>query len=120
MFEKSHQPLLPLPVFFVRLSKGIAWGVLLIAFALFLGMLGYHFFENMSWTDAFLNASMILSGMGQVHELKTQGGKIFAGFYALFSGLLFILVVGVVFGPVVHRFLHHFHVDEQRKAKSHS
>jgi hypothetical protein len=75
-------------------------------------MLGYHSFEQMSWVDAFVNAAMILSGMGPVTTLQTEGGKIFAGCYALFSGIAFITSLGVVFAPAVHRFLHKFHLEE--------
>ena len=75
-------------------------------------MSGYHFFENLPWLDAFVNAAMILSGMGPLANPQTAGGKLFAGCYALYSGLVLILVAGVVFAPVVHRFLHRFHVEE--------
>jgi hypothetical protein len=78
-------------------------------------MAGYQYFEGMGWADSFVNASMILSGMGPMGELKTTGGKIFAGCYALYSGLALILIVGIILGPVVHRFLHKFHVEEQKE-----
>ena len=83
---------------------------LLIALSLWGGMAGYHYFEKMEWIDAFANASMILSGMGPFGELKTSGGKLFAGFYALYSGLALIAVVGILFAPIVHRALHRFHL----------
>ena len=86
-------------------------GAVLIALALLLGMWGYHHFESMSWVDAFANAAMILSGMGPLTPLLTNPGKLFAGCYALFSGLLFIVILGIIFGPLVHRFLHQFHLD---------
>jgi len=82
-----------------------------MAGALGLGMLGYHFFERLPWIDAFANASMILSGMGPLATIQTSEGKIFAGCYALFSGLAFITIVGVIFAPVFHRFLHTFHLE---------
>lgn len=88
--------------------------LLLVAFALGIGMAGYRTFEPMSWVDAFVNAAMILSGMGPVSSLQTDGGKIFAGCYALFSGLAFLTSLGIVFAPVFHRFLHKFHVEESR------
>jgi hypothetical protein len=72
---------------------------------------GYHYFGELSWLDALLNASMILSGMGPVNELRTTAGKLFATFYALFSGVAFITIVGVLFAPVIHRFLHKFHLE---------
>ena len=74
-------------------------------------MLGYHWLEHMRWIDAFANAAMILSGMGPIDPLKTDGGKLFAGLYAIYSGLAVIIIAGVVFAPVVHRFLHRFHLD---------
>jgi hypothetical protein len=75
-----------------------------------MGMAGYHFLEGMDWVDAFVNAAMILSGMGPIGELKTTGGKIFAGCYALYSGLALITIAAITFSPVVHRFLHRFHL----------
>jgi hypothetical protein len=80
-----------------------------------MGMWGYHHFEGMLWVDAFANAAMILSGMGPLSPLATNAGKIFSGFYALFSGLLFILILGIIFAPFVHRFLHKFHLDIEEK-----
>ncbi len=87
----------------------------LVAVALGIGMAGYHFIENMGWVDAFVNAAMILSGMGPVGTLQTDAGKIFAGCYALFSGLVFITVTGIVLAPVAHRALHKFHLESGRK-----
>ena len=83
----------------------------MVAGALGIGMAGYHFIENMGWVDAFVNAAMILSGMGPVATLQTDAGKIFAGCYALFSGLMFITVTGIVLAPVAHRALHKFHLE---------
>lgn len=76
-------------------------------------MCGYHYLENLPWLDSFLNASMILGGMGPVSDLKTDGGKLFAGSYALFSGLIFIVVAGMLFAPLVHRILHRFHFETE-------
>lgn len=78
-------------------------------------MFGYHHFEKMSWIDAYVNAAMILSGMGPVEALHTSEGKLFAGTYALFSGIVFLVVIAIIFAPVVHRFLHQFHMDEDKK-----
>jgi len=110
--EKIHQPIAPRRQFLYRLLKGSTIGVIFIVVALFIGMAGYHYFEHMSWVDAFVNAAMILSGMGPLTPLQTDAGKIFAGFYALFSGLLFIVVMGIIFAPVVHRFFHKMHVED--------
>ena len=85
----------------------------LLAVSLAIGMAGYVAFEQLSWVDAFLNASMLLGGMGPVDPPKTTGGKLFAGFYALYSGLVFIVTAAVLFAPLLHRVLHRFHVDEK-------
>ena len=82
--------------------------------ALLLGIVGYHCTEGLSWLDSLLNASMILGGMGPVSELHTVAGKYFASFYALFSGVIFISSVAVLLGPLVHRFLHKFHLDLEK------
>ena len=87
----------------------MAAGVVIVSLAV--GMCGYHFLEKLPWLDALLNASMILGGMGPVDPLKTDAGKLFASFYALYSGLAIISVAGLLLAPVVHRFLHKFHVD---------
>jgi hypothetical protein len=113
MFEKRHQPLASKKVFFSRLLRALWMGFLLIAAAQGIGMMGYHHFEHMSWLDAFVNAAMILSGMGPLGPLTYTAGKIFAGCYALFSGLTFILVIGIVFSPLVHRLFHAFQVDRK-------
>lgn len=111
MFEKKHQPLLSKKAFFWRLLRGIALGISLVVFGLGVGILGYHYSEKMSWVDAFVNAAMILSGMGPVTTLTTSAGKVFAGLYALFSGLAFIIIVGVIFSPIIHRWFHKFHLN---------
>jgi hypothetical protein len=84
---------------------------LVIVPSLLAGMAGYHYFEGMAWIDAFANASMILSGMGPLAPLQTYGGKLFAGFYALYSGLVLIVAAGVIFAPILHRVLHRFHLE---------
>lgn len=96
---------------FSRFVRTLIWGVIAIMIALGIGMCGYHFLEKMSWVDAFINASMILSGMGPIGSLQTDAGKIFAGLYALFSGLFFIIIVALIFSPLIHRFLYNVHVD---------
>jgi hypothetical protein len=89
-------------------------GLALISLALGTGMLGYHYLEHMPWLDAFLNASMILSGMGPAATLTSSGGKLFAGFYALFSGLAFITIVVIMLSPIIHRFFHKIHLESQQ------
>ena len=110
-FESKRQPLLSRSAFTGRLIASFAASSLIIAVSLLGGMAGYHLFEGMSWIDSFANASMILSGMGPLAPLQTSAGKMFAGFYALYSGLALIVAIGVVFGPIVHRVLHRFHLD---------
>ena len=83
----------------------------IVGLSLFMGMLGYNHYEGLSWTDAFLNAAMLLGGMGPVNTPATHAGKIFAGSYALFAGLIFLVVAGIMVAPVAHRILHTFHVD---------
>ncbi|MGA3141887.1 MAG: hypothetical protein ABSF10_02450 [Verrucomicrobiota bacterium] len=118
MFEHRSQPLLPRRQFYARMARSAAVALLVIAVALGIGMVGYRAFESMSWVDAFVNAAMILSGMGPVSSLQTNGGKIFAGCYALFSGLAFITSIGIVFAPAFHRFLHKFHVEESKREQA--
>lgn len=109
--HRRHKPLPSRSRFYRRLSRNglIALGIL--AASLGLGMAGYHTFEGTSWLDSFLNASMILGGMGQVDPLRTGAGKLFAGCYALFSGIVFLTSAAVLFAPVLHRFQHKLHLD---------
>ena len=118
MYEHRTRPLLPRKVFYQRLARHAAMGIAVIVVSLGIGMVGYHTLEKLPWIDAFLNAAMILSGMGPVATLQTDAGKLFAGCYALYSGLTLIAILGIIFAPVVHRFLHKFHLeDEGRKVK---
>lgn len=114
MYEHRHEPLLPAHLFWARLTRHALAGLLILAAALGAGMAGYQSFEGMAPIDAFLNAAMILSGMGPVAEMHTHQGKLFAGAYALFSGLLFVGLLGLVLAPVLHRFLHKFHIAQRR------
>ncbi len=112
--KKDHIPM-PFHLFMSRLARNLLIGIILIMISLFLGMCGYHYFETMSWVDAYVNAAMILSGMGPVSDLHTESGKIFAGSYALFSGIVFLVIIVIVFAPVFHRFFHKFHMQEENK-----
>jgi hypothetical protein len=114
MFEAHTKPLLPRRIFYRRVVRNFIIGLGFVGFSLGLGMLGYHHFEQMRWLDAFLNAAMILAGMGPVATLQTDAGKLFAGFYALYSGLALVATVGIIFAPVIHRFLHKFHLEDTR------
>jgi hypothetical protein len=115
MYERHHEPLISREEFLRRIVRhgGVAFAVVLAA--LFLGVSGYHWIEGLPWVDAILNAAMILGGMGPVGELHSTAGKLFAAAYALFSGLMFIVVAGVLFAPVIHRFLHKFHLEGDLK-----
>ena len=115
MYENRKQKLLPRRKFFHRMARNSLMGLGLIGSALVIGMTGYWFFEGMNWVDAYLNAAMILSGMGPAEPLKTNGGKLFAGTYALFSGILFLVTMVIIFAPVFHRFFHQFHIAEDSK-----
>ena len=116
MFEHHTQPLLPLAQYLGRLALSILGGLGLIGLSLWGGMAGYHFYERMTWLDAFLNASMILSGMGPLAQPQTVNGKLFAGMYALYSGFVVILASGIIFAPIIHRTLHRFHIDKPHLA----
>ena|SRR5690349_11187145 len=113
MYETYHQRLISRRLFFQRLLNNALVGLAIIIFSLLIGILGYKYTENMSWIDAYVNASMILSGMGPVSELKTVAGKAFAGTYALFSGIVFLIVMAIILAPLFHRFLHKFHGQEK-------
>jgi len=110
-FEKRHESLLPRSKFYFRLVKFALLSLGLITFSLIIGIVGYHFSEGMSWIDAFLNAAMLMGGMGQVSVLHTDAGKIFAGVYALYCGFVLIVSVAVFLAPIFHRFLHWFHLE---------
>jgi hypothetical protein len=97
--------------FLARVARSGLAAFAAIVVSLFAGMAGYHWTEGMPWIDAFVNAAMILSGMGPVGDLHTFGGKIFAGCYALYSGLALITIAAILLAPVVHRFLHRFHIE---------
>jgi len=114
MYEHHKHPLASRKVFAQRLARNGLFGLLLLAFSLGIGIVGYHYLENLSWIDSLLNASMILGGMGPVNPLQTDAGKIFASFYALYSGVVLLASVGVLAAPIFHRFLHHFHLAEDK------
>jgi hypothetical protein len=114
-FERRRQPLLSRRRFADRMLMAIGLWCILAVVGLAIGMAGYAGFEGMSLADSYVNAAMILSGMGPMGELKTTAGKIFAGSYAIFSGLLLIIATGFVLAPIFHRVLHHFHVESQKQ-----
>ena len=109
MYEARKLPPLPRTRFLRRLALHFAFAMALVLGSLLLGMAGYAYFENLPWRDGFLNSAMLLGGMGPVDAPKTDGGKLFAGLYALYAGLVFLIVAGLLLAPVVHRVMHKFH-----------
>jgi hypothetical protein len=114
MYEPHHQKPIPHRYFVRRLILHFIGALSLIFFSLFIGMIGYHYFEKLSWLDAFLNAAMLLGGMGPVDSPQTGGGKLFAGLYALYAGLVFLIAAGLVVAPALHRMLHLFHWEDKK------
>jgi hypothetical protein len=114
MYEHHKQPLASSTVFAQRLTRNGLIGLFLLGFSLGIGILGYHFLESLSWIDSLLNASMILGGMGPVAPLKTDAGKLFASFYAIYSGVILLASVGILITPIFHRFMHHFHLADEK------
>jgi hypothetical protein len=114
-YERSSQAPLTARLFYLRLMRRIARAVVLLAVSLFIGMLGYEHYEHLEWHDAFENACMLLGGMGPVNNPTTNTGKLFAGWYALYAGLVFLVVASIILAPVLHRMLHLFHADERDK-----
>jgi hypothetical protein len=121
MYENKHQALLSRRRFMLRMMRHALLALGFVVGSLALGIAGYRHFEHLSYLDSLLNAAMILGGMGPVGELHTTGGKLFASFYALFSGICFLIIAGVLFAPVIHRFLHKFHLEmaDHGEAASH-
>ena len=112
MYEHKKEPLASNSVFYIRLFKHGCIAGMLIAISLLMGMVGYHYFGHISWIDAFVDAAMILSGMGQVSTLANSSVKLFAGLYAIYSGLLFISIIAIILIPIWHRILHKFHISD--------
>lgn len=108
-YERKRTPPLPVGAFLRRLAFHFAVATAVILGSLAAGMAGYHHWEGLGWSDAFLNASMLLGGEGPLQAPRTQAGKIFAGLYALYSGVVFLVVVGIMLAPLAHRLIHKFH-----------
>ena len=113
MYEHSKVPLLPWEAFLWRLAKHAGLALAVVVFSLGAGMAGYVYFERLSWLDGFLNAAMLLGGMGPVNAPSTAGGKLFAGGFALYAGMIFLIAAAIVIAPAVHRILHRFHWDDR-------
>ncbi len=116
-YEHRSQPLLPRMAFFRRVILHAAISLGVILGSLVIGILGYHFLDGLSWVDSLVNASMILGGMGPVDPLKNPAAKVFASFYALYSGMVFLVAAGLIFAPVFHRLLHRFHLETEPDAE---
>ena len=114
--EHRRQALAPRAVYIRRIGRYVALSGAICFFSLGIGVVGYHATEGLSWLDSLLNASMILGGMGPVDPIRSDAGKWFASFYALFSGMVLLVAVGVLIAPVFHRFLHRFHLEIDEKA----
>ncbi|MCA0429749.1 MAG: hypothetical protein LCH32_04540 [Bacteroidetes bacterium] len=113
-FENKKQKLIPVSHFAYRLGRYGIFAFVLIAFSLLIGMLGYHYIGSTSWLDSFHMASMILTGMGPVVEMKTESAKLFSSFYALYSGVAFLSITAVFFAPIIHRILHYLHIEDEK------
>jgi hypothetical protein len=114
LLERRYQPLISRREFAWRYLRWGTVGAAILITSLAYGVCGYHFLEHIPWLDSLLNASMILGGMGPVDTLHTTAGKLFASFYALYSGLLLISLTGMMLTPMVHRFMHKFHIEEDK------
>ena len=112
LYERHNQALITRRQFILRLLRHFWVSLGLILVSLAIGMAGYHWLEGLAWLDAFLNAAMILGGMGPVAPLQTPAGKLFAGLYALYSGMLLLVAISILLLPVLHRLLHTFHLDD--------
>jgi hypothetical protein len=112
-FEHRRDQLAPVSLYLRRIAGALAIGIGLIIVALSIGIAGYHYIAGFRWIDSLLEASMILGGMGPVKELPNNTAKMFASIYALFSGVIFIALMGIILSPVAHRVLHRFHIDAE-------
>src|SRR2546421_12019324 len=112
-YEHKSEHLAPANVYYRRLIANFLLASSILFVSLAIGVFGYHFWGPATWIDSFHNASMILSGMGPVIEIKTSGGKIFSSFYALFSGVVFITNIGIILAPAIHRLFHRLHLQEK-------
>jgi hypothetical protein len=110
-FEHHRQEILPFPKFIFRFGKYLFFCLILIAFSLLLGVLGYHFFGKLNLLDSFHMSSMILTGMGPVNEMTTNSAKIFSSLYALYSGIAFLSIAAVFLSPIIHRIMHILHFE---------
>lgn len=111
MYERHNERLISRMAFARRMANHSGYAAVLVAVSLAVGMLGYHVFDDLPWTDAFVDASMLLGGMGPVNPLRNSSAKLFAGVFALYAGLVFLVLTGLMLAPVFHRVLHAFHAE---------
>jgi uncharacterized membrane protein len=111
MYEKYSQPIISRRAFAIRVGRQALWALLFIAVSLAIGMAGYAYFGHLAPVDAFLNAAMILGGMGPVDPLHDDAAKVFAGLYAIYCGVVFLVIAGLILAPFLHRVLHRLHID---------
>ena len=114
-YEHRTQPLISREKFAYRLWKHFLIASCVVLVSLLIGMFGYHYLARFAWIDSFLNAAMLLGGMGPVGDIPTQSGKLFAGLYALYAGLVLIAAAAVLLTPVLHRVMHRLHLEDDRK-----
>lgn len=112
-FEHRHQPLAPRQKFVRRIAVAALLAIAALTLWMVVGLVGYHYIAGLAWVDAFLNAAMIVGGMGPVDVLTSDSAKMFAGLYAIFSGVIFLVAFGLLIAPVFHRFLHRFHLESK-------
>jgi len=113
MYEHRSEPLLPRRLFFLRLVWHSVLALGIIVVSLLIGIIGYHFAAGFAWLDSLVNTSMILGGMGPVDRIQNVPGKLFASFYALYAGITFLVITGVLVAPIAHRFLHRLHLEQK-------
>ncbi|MFN9625162.1 MAG: hypothetical protein ACK6AT_02700 [Planctomycetota bacterium] len=112
-YERRDEPMASMSSFLGRLFRAFLATLVIVSVSLAIGTVGYSYFLDMPWIDGLINASIILTGMGPVDRMESTAGKLFATFYALYSGLAFLSMVAIIIAPVYHRFLHHFHLDDE-------
>jgi hypothetical protein len=117
MYESRHAPLASRHRFVRRLLNHFVLSMAVVALSLLVGIGGYRYFEGLDWLDAYLNAAMLLGGMGPVNPIRTTGGKVFAGLYALYAGMIVLVAASILIAPAFHRFLHRLHLEEDEKRR---
>jgi hypothetical protein len=114
MYERKKEPLASKATYYKRVLWSLFLATIILTVSLFIGILGYHYSDDISWIDSLHNASMILSGMGPVVTINSDAGKWFSSFYALFSGVVFITNIGLILAPALHRLIHSLHVEDKK------